>query len=161
MCLFKSWLFKARGPGPGGSRAATDSARHFIAIRSACLLISLSSAREARALSIRRLLSTLSRRRRLVSAPAAEWPCHGDRAARAVLPICLEAVSYLWNACTTVCVCIACIILHSYPNYPTYLSQLSYILISIILLTYPNYPTYLFIYPTYPLHAYVADKQTR
>jgi len=31
-------------------------------------------------------------------------------------------------------------------------------LISIILNTYPNYPTYLVIYPTYPLHAYVADK---
>ena len=31
-------------------------------------------------------------------------------------------------------------------------------LISIILNTYPNYPTYLVIYPTYLLHAYVADK---
>ena len=53
------------------------------------------------------------------------------------------------------------IILHTYLNYPTYLSQLSYIRIPIILHTYPNYPTYLVIYPTYPLHAYVADKQTR
>ena len=34
----------------------------------------------------------------------------------------------------------------------------SFILIPIILNTYPNYPTYLVIYPTYPLHAYVADK---
>ena len=42
------------------------------------------------------------------------------------------------------------LVLNNYPNYPT--------LISVILNTYPNYPTYLVIYPTYPLHAYVADK---
>ena len=64
-------------------------------------------------------------------------PCHGDRAARAVLPICLEAVSlrpvqslpvsqYVismntaskWSKCEMHdCVYITCIILHSYPNY--------------------------------------------
>jgi hypothetical protein len=43
---------------------------------------------------------------------------------------------------------------------PMYLKNVSQ-LISIILNTYPNYPTYLVIYPTYPLHAYVADKWPR
>ncbi len=44
------------------------------------------------------------------------------------------------------------IIIHTYLT-----SQVTWI----ILHTYPNYPTYLLIYPTYPLHAYVADKQPR
>ena len=43
---------------------------------------------------------------------------------------------------------------------PMYLKNVSQ-LISIILNTYPNYPTYLVIYPTYPLHTYVADKWPR
>ena len=124
------------------------------------------------------LLSTSRARRWLLPGPwlpvarascwvaAAAWSRRRRRSGPAMAtgppgPSCLSALRQSVICEMLVCVCIACIILHSYPNYPTYLSQLSYKLISIILHTYPNYPTYLVIYPTYPLHAYVADKQTR
>ena len=103
-----AWLLKARGPGPGGSRAATDSCpplrRHSIRLSSRIILLRPRAA-------------------------VARW--------RAALP-CQVSI----------------LIPYHYP-------YVSYILIPIILHTYPNYPTYLVIYPTYPLHAYVADKQTR
>jgi hypothetical protein len=76
-----AWLFKARGPGPGGSRAATDSCpplcRHSISLSSRIILLCPRAA-----------------------------PVSGIH----TYPISLSIPT-----------------LHTYPNYPTYVSQLSYI----------------------------------
>jgi hypothetical protein len=167
-----------QGPGPRPRRVpgrywlCPPLHRHSISLSSHIIILC------PRALSTRRLLSTRRALRWLSPGPwlpvarascwlaAAAWSRRRRRSGPAMAtgppwPSCLSALRQSVICEMLVCVCIACIILHSYPNYPTYLSQLSYILISIILHTYPNYPTYLVIYPTYPLHAYVADKQTR
>ena len=146
-----------QGPGPRPRRVpgrywlCPPLHRHSISLSSHIIILC------PRALSIRRLLSTRRALRWLSPGPwlpVARALHHAEsppppglgagggvalpwRQGRPGRPAYLPWGSQLFVKCVYYCMCVYCM------YYLTFLSQLSYILISIILHTYLNYPTYL------------------